>query len=44
MEAHVDTRMQLVLTTHEDTTMDQELFRRNEILFVERDSFNASKI
>ena len=44
MDAHDDTRMQLVFTTHEDTIMDQILFRRDEIWFVERDADNASKI
>ena len=44
MEAHDGTRMQLVFTTHEDTIMDQILFRRDEIWFVERDADNASNI
>ena len=44
MEAHADDRVQLLFTTHEDTIMDQELFRRDEIWFVERDGSNASKI
>lgn len=44
MEAHKDARMQLVFTTHEDSIMDQSLFRRDEIWFVERDADNASKI
>ena len=44
MEAHDGVRMQLVFTTHEDTIMDQSLFRRDEICFVERDADNASKI
>lgn len=44
MEAHDGVRMQLVFTTHEDTIMDQSLFRRDEIWFVERDAENASKI
>lgn len=44
MEAHENNRMQLVFTTHEDTIMDQSLFRRDEIWFVERNSDNASKI
>lgn len=44
MEVHSDDRVQLIFTTHEDTIMDQELFRRDEIWFVERDSFNSSKI
>lgn len=44
MEVHDAIRMQLVFTTHEDTIMDQSLFRRDEIWFVERDVDNASKI
>ena len=44
MDAHEKTRMQLVFTTHEDTIMDQSLFRRDEIWFVERDAENASRI
>ncbi len=44
MEAHDGARMQLVFTTHEDTIMDQVLFRRDEIWFVERDADNASKL
>ena len=44
MEAHDGIRMQLVFTTHEDTIMDQSLFRRDEIWFVEREADNASKI
>jgi AAA15 family ATPase/GTPase len=44
MEVHDIVRMQLIFTTHEDTIMDQELFRRDEIWFVERDADNASKI
>lgn len=44
MDAHAEDRMQLIFTTHEDTIMDQELFRRDEIWFVERDADNASKI
>ena len=44
MEAHEGIRMQLVFTTHEDTIMDQSLFRRDEIWFVERDADNASNI
>lgn len=44
IEAHKDVRMQLVFTTHEDTIMDQNLFRRDEIWFVERNTNNASKI
>lgn len=44
MKAHEGVRMQLVFTTHEDTIMDQSLFRRDEIWFIERDAENASKI
>lgn len=44
MEAHEGVRMQLIFTTHEDTIMDQSLFRRDEIWFVERDAENASRI
>ena len=44
MEAHASDKTQLIFTTHEDTIMDQELFRRDEIWFVERDNQNASEI
>ena len=44
MQAHEGERMQLLFTTHEDTIMDQELFRRDEIWFVERDANNTSAI
>lgn len=44
MEAHEGVRIQLIFTTHEDTIMDQSLFRRDEIWFIERDADNASKI
>lgn len=44
MQAHDGSRMQLVFTTHEDTIMDQSLFRRDEIWFIERDADNASRI
>lgn len=44
MEAHEGIRMQLVFTTHEDTIMDQSLFRRDEIWFVERSADNSSNI
>ena len=44
MEAHEEDRTQLIFTTHEDTIMDQELFRRDEIWFVERDNRNASRM
>ena len=35
MDAHKDARMQLIFTTHEDTIMDQSLFRRDEIWCVD---------
>lgn len=44
MQAHASDRVQLIFTTHEDTIMDQEIFRRDEIWFVERYNMNASKI
>lgn len=44
IQAHEGERMQLLFTTHEDTIMDQELFRRDEIWFVERDANNASAL
>lgn len=44
MEAHKDSRTQLIFTTHEDTIMNQVLFRRDEIWFVERDTTNSSRI
>ena len=44
MDAHDGKRMQLIFTTHEDTIMDQDLFRRDEIWFVERDNENSSHV
>lgn len=44
MEAHKNTRMQMLFTTHENSIMNQGLFRRDEIWFVERDRDNASNI
>ncbi|WP_310603316.1 AAA family ATPase [Anaerosporobacter sp.] len=41
---HPDQKIQLIFTTHESTIMDQELFRRDEIWFVERDKDNNSNI
>ncbi|WP_077612592.1 AAA family ATPase [Clostridium sp. Marseille-P2415] len=41
---HCDQKMQLIFTTHESSIMDQELFRRDEIWFVERDKDNSSHI
>ncbi len=44
MKAHENTGMQLVFTTHENSIMDQNLFRRDEIWFVERNIGNSSEI
>lgn len=43
-EMHLNQRIQLIFTTHEATIMDQNLFRRDEIWFVEREPDNSSKI
>lgn len=44
MDVHSNDKDQLLFTTHEDTIMDQELFRRDEIWFIERDNHNSSEI
>lgn len=44
MELHKEHRMQLLFTTHESSIMDQSIFRRDEIWFVERNADNASKV
>lgn len=44
MELHKEDRMQLLFTTHESSIMDQSIFRRDEIWFVERGAENASTI
>lgn len=44
MEAHAAANMQMVFTTHEASIMDQNLYRRDEIWFVERDADHASRI
>lgn len=41
---HKERRMQLLFTTHEASIMDQDMFRRDEIWFVERNSENVSNI
>lgn len=41
---NADSRSQLIFTTHNLLLMDQELFRRDEILFVERDDFGVSSV
>lgn len=43
-EIHKEQQMQLLFTTHEDVIMDQSLFRRDEIWFVERNIQNISHI
>jgi len=44
MELHEEHRMQLLFTTHESSIMDQSIFRRDEIWFVERNAENESTI
>ena len=41
---HNSQNMQLIFTTHESSIMDQELFRRDEIWFVERNKENVSSV
>lgn len=41
---HKNKNVQLIFTTHESSIMDQELFRRDEIWFVERDNNNNSTV
>ena len=43
-ERHKERKIQLIFTTHESAIMDQELFRRDEIWFIERDEENNSRI
>lgn len=43
-ERYKQHKIQLIFTTHESAIMDQELFRRDEIWFIERDENNNSKI
>lgn len=44
MQLHGKQRMQLLFTTHEAAIMEQAIFRRDEIWFVERNAENASTI
>lgn len=44
MEFHKEDEVQLIFTTHEAAIMDQSIFRRDEIWFVERDTMNNSTI
>lgn len=41
---HKDKNVQLIFTTHESSIMDQNLFRRDEVWFTERDARNNSHI
>lgn len=41
---HSEHKVQLIFTTHESSIMDQKLFRRDEIWFIERDKNNNSTI
>ena len=43
-QIHANRRIQLVFTTHESSIMDQSLFRRDEIWFIERNCDSTSKI
>lgn len=43
-ERHSEHKIQLIFTTHEASIMDQELFRRDEFWFVERDKENNSRV
>lgn len=43
-EIHRERRIQLVFTTHEASIMDQSLFRRDEIWFIERNANNNSNV
>ena len=44
MKIHRDQQMQLLFTTHESSIMDQSIFRRDEVWFMERGDDNASRI
>ena len=43
-QMHLEQKIQLIFTTHEASIMDQDLFRRDEIWFVERNKDNQSTI
>lgn len=43
-ESHKNRKAQMIFTTHEASIMDEELFRRDEIWFIERDADNDSHI
>lgn len=44
MQIHASKKMQLLFTTHESSIMEQSLFRRDEIWFIERNAANCSNI
>lgn len=44
MQFHEGQRNQLIFTTHESSIMEQSIFRRDEIWFVERNDKNSSTI
>ena len=44
MQLHSEECMQLLFTTHESSIMDQSIFRRDEIWFIERGADDASVI
>ena len=44
MQLHDEQRMQLLFTTHESSIMDQAIFRRDEIWFVEKDERGVSTL
>ena len=44
MNFHKGHKTQLLFTTHEASIMEQKLFRRDEIWFVERDGNNTSNV
>ena len=44
MKLHSEECMQLLFTTHESSIMDQSIFRRDEIWFIERGADDASAI
>ena len=44
MELHEEQKMQLLFTTHESSIMDQSVFRRDEIWFVEKDDRGVSAL
>lgn len=44
MKIHKNNKVQLLLATHENSIMDLDIFRRDEIWFIEKDSNNASNM